>query len=65
MTTYEFVTDLFNEADTDQMTKMTVETAASDLDNFARDGWELPEGLTPELYAETWNELLTEQNAAN
>lgn len=61
MTAYEFVTDLYNEADTDQLTAMTIETAAADLGNYARDGWDIPDDLTPELYAEIWNELLDEQ----
>ena len=37
---------------------MDLDTAKIDLNNFKRDGWDLPEGITPEEYAETWNELI-------
>ncbi len=40
---------------------MDEQTAADDLDNFMAEGWELPEGITPEIYAEYWNALVQEQ----
>lgn len=38
--------------------KMDLETAKSDLENFAADEMELPEGITPESYMEAWNKLV-------
>ena len=37
---------------------MTAAEAQADLDRFVREGWEIPEGLTGEEYAEIWNALL-------
>ena len=37
---------------------MDMETALIDLNNFRAYGWKIPDGLTPELYMEIWNELL-------
>ena len=48
-----FVADLFDSAlDTSQM---TAELAAEDLDRFRSEGWNVPEDLTAEEYAEIWN----------
>lgn len=59
MTMREFINNLFlNCPDTPAM--MTVEDAAYDLENFRADGVDLPEGITPEAYAEAWNEAVTE-----
>ena len=62
MTIREFVTDLFINAREYDGERMTVETAREDLKNFAADGWDIPEGITPEEYADIWNELVEEQN---
>ena len=35
-----------------------IETARIDLEHFAADGIELPEGITPESYMEAWNDLI-------
>ena len=34
---------------------ITEEEAREDLENFRREGWELPEGITAEEFAEIWN----------
>lgn len=40
---------------------MTVEDAAYDIENFKAEGWEdIPEELTPEVYASLWNEMVRE-----
>lgn len=62
MTIREFVTDLFLSAREYDGERMTVETAREDLDNFAADGWDIPDGVTPEEYADIWNELVEKQN---
>lgn len=55
----EFVCDLWqNSGDTQ---RMDIETAAGDLENYRADGWDIPDGLTPELYAELWNRLVDSQ----
>lgn len=36
---------------------MTYEQAVEDLKNYERDGWTMPEDITPERYMEAWNEL--------
>lgn len=37
-----------------------LETAKDDLENFKRDGWELPDGITAENYMDAWNQLVNE-----
>ena len=37
---------------------ITAEDAAYDMSNWAAEDVELPEGITPALYAEVWNELI-------
>ena len=37
---------------------INIETARIDLEHFAADGIELPEGITPESYMEAWNDLI-------
>ena len=56
MTVYDFVVDLFNSC-REGAEPMTIDDAAADIENFKREGWQLPEGITPEEYAETWNKL--------
>lgn len=65
MSAYEFVESLFNEAGDDQLITMTIEAAEADLENFERSGWDIPEDLTPEEYADLWNEMLAEWEEAN
>lgn len=59
MTTSEFVRSLFENSN-DYTTRMDIETARQDLDNFRADGWDLPEDITPEDYMEAWNDLIDE-----
>lgn len=37
-----------------------LETAQDDLENFKRDEWELPDGITAENYMDAWNQLVNE-----
>lgn len=60
MTVSEFVQDLFDSCMVTPV-YMTINEAADDLDNFTAEEWDLPEGITPELYAEAWNALVQEQ----
>lgn len=46
MTIREFVTDLFLSFREYDGERMTVETAKKDLENFAADGWDIPDGIT-------------------
>ena len=65
MTAYEFVKDLWEHAE-DYSRYMTAQTAREDLDNFRRqDGWEVPEDLTAEEFADLWNELVDDQKRAD
>lgn len=57
MTIREFVNNLYLNCSSDHE-PMTVEDAAYDIENFIAEGWELPEGLTAEAYAEAWNETI-------
>lgn len=59
MTLSEFVRNLFENSD-DYTTRMDIETARQDLDNFRRSEFDMPEGITPEDYMESWNELVDE-----
>lgn len=59
LTTNEsFVADLFDNADA---TPITPEAANSDLIMFRRDGWDVPEDLTAEEFAEIWNRFCEEE----
>lgn len=53
----EFVHVLWLESD-DYDKKMDVETAALDLETFRRNGWDVPQSLTPERMVEIWNEYV-------
>ena len=57
ITMSEFIEDLWNNAQ-DKPEEIDISTARADLENFRRDGWTLPEGITPESYMEAWNELV-------
>lgn len=57
MTTSEFVRNLW-ENSSDYTTKMDITTAQNDLDTFRAEGWDVPDDLTAEEYAEVWNELV-------
>lgn len=41
---------------------VTVDVARADLDRFRQDGWDLPSGITPELYAEAMNDIADEES---
>lgn len=59
LTTNEsFVADLFDNADA---TPITSEVASSELNMFRREGWDVPEDLTPEEFAEIWNRFCEEE----
>ena len=58
MTKREFVENLFNENRNGNPELMDIETAENDLNNFRLDGWDIPEDLTAEEYAEIWNDLV-------
>ena len=61
MTIREFVLKLWeNDPNGSTTERLDLDTARIDLDNFRADGWDLPEGITPESYAEAWNELVNE-----
>lgn len=55
MTIYDFVETLRDSYPFDPDFLMDEETAAGDLENFRADGWDLPDGITPRLYADAWN----------
>ena len=40
---------------------ITAEDAAYNMSNWAAEDIDLPAGMTPELYAETWNEIIMEE----
>lgn len=64
MTSREFVNQLWSSDSNGAYTEpMTLETARTDIANYTADGWDLPDDLTPELYMELWNELLTENSS--
>lgn len=64
MTKREFVQFLWEHAMDYDGSYMSLETARADLENFrAEDGWDVPEDLTAEEYAEIWNGLVDAQRA--
>lgn len=60
MSIYDFVQDLFNSCPVTPE-KMDLDTARIDLANFASEGWEMPQDITPEEYMTVWNELVSRQ----
>ena len=56
---YEFVRNLWENA-YDPSEQMTIETAAEDLNSFHKEGWDIPDGITAEEYAELWNKFVAE-----
>ena len=60
MTISEFVASIRDNS-TGYNDIMTPETAAIDLKNFTAEGWDIPEGMTPQDYTDAWNELLEVQ----
>lgn len=54
---YEFVSNLFDNANDTPCEGMNEEQARQDLMWFENEGWDIPEGATPEEFAEIWNEL--------
>ena len=61
-TTEDFVRGLF-ESYTGNPEGLTVDQAADDLRRFSREGWTLPNDITPESFAELWNHFCAEQIA--
>ena len=53
----EFVRNLWFESD-EYNKPMDVETAALDLATFRRNGFDVPQSLTPKRMAEIWNEYV-------
>lgn len=53
----EFINNLFlHQSETPA--PITVEDAAYNLENFRADGVDLPDGITPETYADAWNDAV-------
>ena len=62
MTIFEFTSAMFDDASTyDAAAPMTIEDATTDLANFRAEGYCMPDDITPDAYAETWNDLVFEQ----
>ena len=57
MNAREFVTNLYNEAN-DINILHDKKTAAEDLGHLRREGFDVPEDISPEDYARIWNELV-------
>ena len=57
----EFVNELFNSSST-HPERINMETAAIDLENFAADDFDMPEGITPAAYMAEWNGLVSEND---
>lgn len=57
--TRQFIADLML-CDDFLAVPITAEDAAYDMSNWYADGVEYPSGMTPEVYAETWNEMIME-----
>lgn len=62
MTTYELAKQVWeNCIDPDALANAyTAQDAAADLDNFRADGWDIPDDITPEEFAEAMNEVIAE-----
>ena len=60
--TQDFVEQLFNECRYG-VDLMTVDDARDDLEAFRQEGYDLPEGITPEEYSEIWNDLVRKQQS--
>lgn len=63
MTTYELAKQVWeNCIDPEGLKRCgySVEDAAADLENFRADGWDLPDGITPEEFATAVNEVVEE-----
>ena len=58
MTMIEFINNLFLHQ-SEAPAPITVEDAAYNLENFRADGVDLPNGITPETYAEAWNDAVS------
>lgn len=58
---YYFVQNLFDSTPYG-VGRMDLYTASEDLERFRREGWDVPEGLTPEEYMNEWNRLADEEN---
>ena len=59
MTAYEFVRNLW-ENSSSYADRIDSDTAREDLENFRAEGWDIPDGLTADTYADIWNELVEE-----
>lgn len=60
MTVKEFATRLFDETRDAAvlLTKITPQEAADDIANFRADHWMMPDDITPEEFADAWNDLV-------
>ena len=59
MTIRELAQNWIENADVSPVPKITVETAEQYI-SWMDTGTELPDGLTPELFAEAWNDIIKE-----
>ena len=62
MTTYELAKQVWeNCIDPDALANgYTAQDAATDLDNFRADGWDIPDDITPEEFADAMNTVIAE-----
>lgn len=61
MTPYEWVKKYWLDSRVGYDLELDVKTAASDLERFRAAGYDVPEDLTAEDFAEWWNEFVDEQ----
>ena len=61
MTPYEWVKNYWLNSRVGYDLELDVKTAAGDLVRFRAAGYDVPEDLTAEDFAEWWNELVDEQ----
>lgn len=64
MTTREFVQNMIG-GDIDREIPMTLADAIYNIECYREEGTDLPEDITPELFQETWNELIYEGRKEN
>lgn len=59
MSIYDFAKECF-ENNGYGFDQYTVEDAAADIENFMNSGWELPDDITAENFAEAMNEIISD-----
>lgn len=57
ITVEEFVAELYDGASSPS-NKMTTDEAKEDLEMFRLEGWTMPDDITPEAFADAWNNLV-------